>query len=475
MSHLINLFFVYVVIFFATVHAETTLPASVTETLKKIDLAENAVSIYVQALAEKPSTLKSPLLQYQATQALNPASTMKLVTSYAALALLGPSYRWKTDIFTDGVLREGALNGNLFIKGYGDPSMMADDFNHLLRKLYNTGLHEINGDLAIDNSYFASVSPNAGSFDNEPLRAYNATPNAFVVNAKNTSFRFDADASAINISIEPFMAEVKVVNQLKVNAGDCNGWRNNFTYNVVTQNSGVTVTFGGSYPANCEKKYVELLVIEENAYHLALFKSLWKSLGGTFNGRLRLQTVPINAQKAMRYESEALAQILPNLNKWSNNLMARQLLLTIAAEKLGAPATEPNGALAVNNWLESLGLNFSELVIENGSGLSRIERISATHMGEMLVNAYYSSVMPELISSLPISAIDGTMKKRLNSSLLSGQAHLKTGSLTGAYTLAGYVLAQSGERYVVVFMANDAKAALTKPVQDALLEWVYLQ
>ena len=271
------------------------------------------------------------------------------------------------------------------------------------------------------------------------------------------------------------MPEVKIVNQLTVKAGDCNGWRSSFTYDVAPKSNGTQVTFSGSYPANCGQKYLELLALDENFYHLSLFKSLWNTLGGTFNGNLRLQTTPINALKAMQYESQTLAQILPIMNKWSNNLMARQLLLTIAAEKVGAPATEPNGALAVSDWLKSISLNFGELNIENGSGLSRIERISAAHMGEMLVNANYSPVMPELIGSLPISAIDGTMQKRLKGSALTGRAHLKIGSLSGVFTLAGYVLAQSGERYVVVLMANNAKAALTKPVQDALLEWVFLQ
>ncbi len=155
--------------------------------------------------------------------------------------------------------------------------------------------------------------------------------------------------------------------------------------------------------------------------------------------------------------------------------MARQLLLTIAAEKMGAPATESNGAVVLNHWLSTAGLNFNEMVIDNGAGLSRIERINAKHMGELLVSAYYSPVMPELMSSLPILAVDGTMLKRMKDSPLQGRAHLKTGTIDGVYTLAGYVLGQHGQRYVVVFMANHAKVALTKPAQDALLAWVYGQ
>lgn len=155
--------------------------------------------------------------------------------------------------------------------------------------------------------------------------------------------------------------------------------------------------------------------------------------------------------------------------------MARQLLLSIAGEKIGAPATEESGAQQVNLWLATLGLNFNELVIENGSGLSRIERISAQHMGQLLVSAYFSPVMPELMSSLPILAVDGTMLKRLQDSQLQGRAHLKTGSISGVSTIAGYMLGSHGQRYVVVFMVNDAKVAMTKPAQDALLTWLYAQ
>jgi len=222
-----------------------------------------------------------------------------------------------------------------------------------------------------------------------------------------------------------------------------------------------------------------LLVLDEHHFTLALFHKLWRELGGSFSGKLRVinapNALPSNAVKLLQQDSKTLAQILPDINKWSNNLMARQLLLSISAEKLGAPATEANGALLVSQWLKTLGLNFNELVIDNGSGLSRIERISAQHMGQLLVSAYFSPVMPELMSSLPILAVDGTLLKRMQDSGLQGRAHLKTGSINGVSTVAGYMLGSHGQRYVLVFMVNDAKVALTKPAQDALLTWVYAQ
>ena len=475
----------------STALPSTGLPDTVISALQKIGLPAENVSVYVQALAERPAQLNPPLLAHQSTAPLNPASTMKLLTSYAGLALLGPSYRWKTEVYTDGSLQNGVLDGNLYLKAYGDPNFMTVDFWRLLNSLRQLGIKEIKGDLIVDNSYFATNTQTNGkvlrtvNFDSDPARAYNATPSALAINLKASSFRFDSDAGQVNITQEPNLPEIKVNNLLKVGKADCAGWRNALTYDVKQTGDTAEVTFSGAYAPNCTEKYLELLVIDENKYTLYLFRKLWLELGGSFNGKLRSQSVPDIAFKLMQQDSKTLAQILPDMNKWSNNLMARQLLLTIAAEKsitekqatgdISSPATETNGALVVSRWLNTLGLNFNELVIDNGSGLSRIERISAKHMGELLVSAYYSPVMSELMNSLPILAVDGTMLKRMKDSSLQGRAHLKTGSINGVYTLAGYVLGQDGQRYVVVFMANHAKVALTKPAQDALLEWVYAQ
>jgi D-alanyl-D-alanine carboxypeptidase/D-alanyl-D-alanine-endopeptidase (penicillin-binding protein 4) len=459
--------------------AHAQLPGTVEQALQQIGLPADQVSVYVQALSADPGANKPPLLMHQSAAALNPASTMKLLTSYASLALLGPSYRWKTEVYADGSVHDGVLDGNLYIKAYGDPSLMSADFWRLLRSLRQLGIREIRGDLIIDNSYFSVETQARSSFDADTARAYNATPSALAINLKASSFRFDSDAKQVTITPEPDLPQIQVINRLKVGAADCSRWRNGVSYDVKQNAGNAVVTFSGIYAAECRDKYLELLALDENNYTLHLFSKLWLELGGRFHGQLRVLTtsnaMPVYAVKLMQQDSKTLAQILPDINKWSNNLMARQLLLTLAAEKMGAPATEANGALVVDRWLKSLGLNFNELVIDNGSGLSRIERISAQHMGELLVSAYFSPVMSELMSSLPILAVDGTLQKRMLASEVSGRAHLKTGSINGVLTLAGYMLGQRGQRYVVVFMVNHAKMALTKPAQDALLQWVYMQ
>lgn len=472
-----KIFFIFILCLPQLALAE--LPETVIDELKKIGLSSDNVSVYVQALPEQPNQIKPALIAHQDEAALNPASTMKLLTSYAGLAILGPNYRWKTEVYSEGKPKNGVLEGNLYIKGYGDPSLMTVDFWRLLNSLRQVGIKKIKGDLIVDNSYFAPKLLATNNFDAETLRAYNATPSALAINLKAVSFRFDADDIHVSIRPEPDLTEVKVSNLLKITNIDCASWRNSLLYEVRPNADGSQVTFSGEYAPNCGGKYLDLLVLDENHYTLALFQKLWRELGGSFSGKLQVINVPnalpSNVVKLLQQDSKTLAQILPDINKWSNNLMARHLLLSISAEKLGAPATEENGSLLVNGWLNTLGLNFNELVIDNGSGLSRIERISAQHMGQLLVNAYFSPVMPELMSSLPILAVDGTLLKRMQDSALQGRAHLKTGSIKGVSTMAGYMLGSRGQRYVLVFMINDVKVALTKPAQDALLTWVYAQ
>jgi D-alanyl-D-alanine carboxypeptidase/D-alanyl-D-alanine-endopeptidase (penicillin-binding protein 4) len=174
--------------------------------------------------------------------------------------------------------------------------------------------------------------------------------------------------------------------------------------------------------------------------------------------------------KLLEQLSEPLGYVIRDINKWSNNLMARQLLLTLGAEKIGTPATEAKGATAVTNWLAGKSFQFSELNIENGSGLSRTERISVGHLGQLLVSAYNSPIMPEFMASLPILALDGTVGKRLNDTPAQGRAHLKTGSLDGVSTIAGYVMNQENKRYVMVMFVTHPNAAASKAAQDILIQ-----
>lgn len=464
------LFFVLILV---QLRAQAELPSTVADALKKAGIPQSNVAIYIQSVDAATSSVS-----LNADKSMNPASVMKLVTTSAALDLLTPVYRWKTEVYRSGEMSGNTLNGDLIIKGYGDPSFGATEFWRLLIRLQQAGIHQIKGNLVLDKTYFAKNVGSRNTFDNETWRAYNADPSAFLVNGRNTSFKFVANEVGVNVSQEVELDEVRIVNNMKLSQGACGEWRDRMSYTVKPATSNTTVTFNGTFSADCGERYLELSIFDDEKYAFFMFRKLWRELGGnsggTFNGQLRMQaSMPPQAVKVMEQVSEPFGYVVRDINKWSNNLMARQLLLTLAAEKSGTPATEAKGADVIKTWLASESLNFNELVIENGSGLSRTERISAAHLGQLLVSTYNSPVMPELMASLPILSLDGTVKKRITDSPVSGRAHLKTGSLDGVSAIAGYVLDAQNHRHVLVMLVNHANAAASKNAQDALINWVY--
>ncbi|WP_020166796.1 MULTISPECIES: D-alanyl-D-alanine carboxypeptidase/D-alanyl-D-alanine-endopeptidase [Methylotenera] len=494
-------------LFFLTCIAHAALPASVIDALKQSNIPQTSVGVYVQAVDATPL-----IITHNAQKGLNPASVMKLITTNAALDLLTPAYRWKTEIYRDGEVVNGVLNGNLIIKGFGDPNFKAQDFWRLLMRVQQAGIREIKGDLIIDKSLFAKNGENLPAFDDEIWRAYNAKSSAFLVDGRHSSFRFSTTNTAVNVNQEFALNEVEVINNIQLSQAACGDWRSRLLYTVKSKshgnNNAAVVTFNGTFSPDCGERYLELSVLDDEQYAFYTFKKLWRELGGVFNGQLSVKLTTQNpsklqnsswqdldqqdlsrqdlakkpnltsssnsiAVKVLEQVSEPLGYVIRDLNKWSDNLMARQLLLTIAAEKQILPATEAKGAAVIQSWLASKNIVAKELVIENGSGLSRVGRISSEHLGQMLVSAYNSPIMPELIASLPILGLDGTAQKRLKDSVVQGKVHLKTGSLDGVSAVAGYVLSSKNKRYVFVFIVNHANAAASKTAQDALIEWIY--
>jgi D-alanyl-D-alanine carboxypeptidase/D-alanyl-D-alanine-endopeptidase (penicillin-binding protein 4) len=187
--------------------------------------------------------------------------------------------------------------------------------------------------------------------------------------------------------------------------------------------------------------------------------------------------VPPDARLLYTHDSLSLAEIIRLINKFSSNTMARQLLLTLAAEKAGRPGTTAGGRRVIAEFLASRGLSIPELVLDNGSGLSREERISAQGLADVLLDAWRSQYFPEFASSLPLSATDGTLRKRFRSPEMQGRLRMKTGSLEGVSALAGYVNAASGRTFVAVILLNHpgAENGPGTAVQTALVQWVFGQ
>jgi D-alanyl-D-alanine carboxypeptidase/D-alanyl-D-alanine-endopeptidase (penicillin-binding protein 4) len=438
------------------------LPSAVSEALQQAGIPANAVGMVVQAVDGGP-----PLLSHNAQQAMNPASAMKLVTTYAALDMLGPAYTWRSELLADASPRDGRLNGNLYLRGSGDPKLALEQFWLLLRQLRQRGVKEINGDLILDRSAFALSAHDPGEFDQQPLRPYNAGPDALLVNFKSLRLLLQADAAgnAVRVIAETPSEGLGIDNRLSLGRGACGDWREQLTPVV----KGLRIELSGSFPAACGERSLNLAPWAADRQVESLFRALWQELGGSFKGRVLEGRTPAAATMLLSQESPTLGEIVRDINKYSNNVMARQLFLTLDSER---PATIEGARRRIAGWLLANDLQLPELFIDNGSGLSRQARISAAGLAQLLDAAWRGPVMAELIASLPVAGVDGTLRKRLKNGSAAGRAHLKTGYLEGVRAIAGFVLDNSGKRWIVVGLINDPNARLGKAALDALLLWV---
>ena len=442
-------------------HAEP-LPTSVLQELYKADIPVDAVAIEVR---EADKAL--PLISLNDRLPMNPASTMKLLTTYAGLEMLGPAYRWKTEAYLGGNLEDGVLNGDLIFKGYGDPKLTIEAFWLWLRELRSRGLREIRGDIVLDDSYFADDHYDPAAFDSKPARAYNVGPNALLVNFNAFQLRLLPNKAQTTALLEPQLSSYQLINRISTSPGlPCNG-EDQYTSRL----EGHSIVLEGRIPALCGEAHDYFSLLPHDEYFFALFATLWQELGGTIRGNVRTGTTPDNIQPFSTHLSPPLSEAIRDINKFSNNTMARQLFLTLGAQE-AQPANTASSSTIVARWLEKQQLHFPELVLENGAGLSRIARISARHLTDILQRAENSPYSAELEASLPILGMDGTVKGRFKESEIRGHAHLKTGSLEGVKAIAGYVHARSGKRWIAVFIINHSNAARGQAAQDALIEWL---
>lgn len=448
------------------------LPASVAQALDRHGFPERGLSVYVHEIGQD-----KPVLSVAANRPRQPASVIKLLTTLAALEELGPARRWKTEAYVTQPPRDGRLIGDLYIKGYGDPYLVIEHFWRFLRALRAAGLETIEGDLVLDQTHFAREEGDAADFDNQPLRAYNVLPRALLLNFQAVNFRFVPQPSAQRVQIiaEPLPANVEIENRVVLADTPCRGWARRLDMKVRHEKNRTRVIFSGTYDTACGDNELFRVVSEPAPYILGLFRSLWTELGGRFEGSVREAAVPAEASLLHTAWSPPLADIIRSVNKYSNNVMARQLLLTLGAEQAGVPGTTDKGIEAIQEWLKRRQLSFPELVLENGAGLSREETITARHLGQVLLTGWRSPYMPEFISSLPLAAMDGTLRRRFNGAGLEGRMHLKTGLLRDVRSVAGYVLDRAGRRMAVVCLHNHARAdsAAGEAVQEAVLQWIY--
>ena len=444
--------------------ARAALPAEVEAALQRARVPSEAVAVVLQEVGSTRS-----LLAQQDKALLNPASLAKLLTTQAALELLGPSWTWSTPVWLQGRVDDGVLEGSLVIKGSGDPKLVLERIWLLLRRVQLLGVREIRGDIVLDRSAFAAPPGAAADFDGDATRPYNVQPDALLLNFKAVNYSFvpQPGRGVALVLAEPPLAATHVQPTVRLASLPCDDWRSALKADF---SDARRVRFAGVYPLACGEMQWPVADAEPASYNARLIEALWRDMGGKLSGRVVDGAAPLEVKPSFELKSAPLADVVRDINKYSNNVMAQQLFLTLALQRQPAQAATPEAARAVlQDWLAArVGELPPGLQLDNGSGLSRDTRVSAALLARLLQLGWSSAVMSELMSSLPVNGLDGTLRR---SRATPGRAHLKTGSLRDVAGIAGYVLSDSGRRYVLVALINHPNANAARPALDALVQW----
>jgi serine-type D-Ala-D-Ala carboxypeptidase/endopeptidase (penicillin-binding protein 4) len=438
------------------------LPAEVEAALDQAKLPRDALVVVVQEVGAGATRVN-----WQPQKLVNPASLAKLITTSAALDLLGPAWTWSTPVWLQGNLQNGVLDGSLHIKGSGDPKLVLERLWLLLHRVQQLGVREIRGDIVLDRSAFALPEQNPGDFDGEALRPYNASADALLLNYKSVVMTFTPLPSkgVVVVATDPPLHGVKADTSLPLSNAPCDDWRSALKADF---SDPTRIKLSGSFSTACGEKQWAVAYADPKTYNERALRGMWLDMGGRLGGVVRDGAAPANVAPTFEVLSPPLAEVVRDINKFSNNVMAQQLFLSLALVQRGQGTVETARELT-RQWLtDRLGDVARTALIDNGSGLSRDARVTAQMMARLLQVAWASPTMPELLSSLPVIGVDGTLRR---SKAPSGRAHLKTGSLRDVMGVAGVVLANTGRRYVVVAIVNHPNANAARPALDALVKW----
>jgi serine-type D-Ala-D-Ala carboxypeptidase/endopeptidase (penicillin-binding protein 4) len=428
------------------------------------------------------------VLAHHADQAMQPASTMKLVTTMVGLEQLGPVFKGRTELRSNGEIKNGVLKGDLVVRGGADMDLSTEALENMLRALRYQGIRKIDGNIVFDRTLFNPARSDVGipPFDESPEAYYNVIPDALLINKNMLQIDMRSTGKKLTLEMQPTMERIVIGSDMKLVDGECAKWEDGWKLpEAVNDRFGrIKVVLHGTFPRNCVADN-SINVVDRNDYLDRLLRLKWKQLGGSITGKTVEGAAPADAQLLAAHVSRPLPELVRDINKPSDNTLARTVFLSLGSLEsdpvLGShplpPAPETTFARsdrAVRNWMRAHQIDDTGLVLENGSGLSRSEKISPNQMGGLLKAGLSSNWAPEFLASLPIVAVDGTMRRRLKDSPAAGHARLKTGSLHDVAAVAGYVPDASGKVCVVVGMVNTELAAHGKgrAVLDALVDWV---
>jgi D-alanyl-D-alanine carboxypeptidase/D-alanyl-D-alanine-endopeptidase (penicillin-binding protein 4) len=414
-------------------------------------------------LVVRDATTGETLYDRNGAERLLPASNTKLFTSTAAMHVLGPSYRFHTDVLATAPVRGGKLRGNLYLKGYGDPTALESDYVGLAKQLKAAGVRKVDGDLIADDSYFDHVRlGDTWSWDDEPFY-YNAQISALTL-APNTDYDSGtaiiesspgtAAGAPLQLNTVPANGVLKVVNTATTGAAGTSS-----TLNVERDHGTNVVRVSGSMPLGASVDQEWVTVWEPELYAADVFRRALTAQGISVSGHIKNAGTPTTASRLARDESMTLGELLTPFLKLSNNMHAETLVKAMGAV-VEADGSWPAGLDVVTNYAKSLGVDTSRIRLSDGSGLSRKVNVTADSVTDVLIGAQKETWWKQWYDALPIAGnperfVGGTLRSRMLNTPAANNLHGKTGSLTGVAALSGYVTNKDGRKLVFSMISNN--------------------
>jgi D-alanyl-D-alanine carboxypeptidase/D-alanyl-D-alanine-endopeptidase (penicillin-binding protein 4) len=459
--------------------ARAQLPPSVSQQLASGKIGEDAISVLVLRG-------DTALVSHFAERAMQPASTIKLLTTLVGLEQLGPVFRGRTELRSAAPVMQETLMGDLVLRGGADADLTGEALTGMLQALRNQGIRKIDGRLVQDRQLFNPARPDLGvpPFDSAPDAYYNVIPDALMVNKNMLLVDMRSTGARVQVAMQPLLDRVSIESAFTLIEADCAKWEDGWQQpQVVREPDGrIRILLRGTYPKNCARGN-SINVLDRQDYVDRLVRQQWKLLGGEVTGPGIDAAMPPDARLLAEHVSRTLPEVVRDINKPSDNTLARTVFLSLGSleadplagsrpQSAGGERTASRTDAAIRAWLRKQGIGDAGLVLDNGSGLSRIEKISALQMAGVLQAGLRSKWAPEYQASLPIAGVDGTMRRRLKDTPAYERARIKTGGLSNVMAIAGYVPDASGQPCVVVAMINSDKAGAGRAALDALIEWV---
>ena len=446
-----------------TCAAAATLPDEVRVLLQKHKIPAANAAVYISRIGAT-----SPLAVHQPQKLFNPASVVKLPLAVAAFDILGARHQWTTAFARDGEIVDGVLRGNLIIIGGGAPQLTADKFLFYINDLRRRGIHKISGKVIIDDTLFAPAAHNPAAFDGASSKPYNVGGSALAVNYKAHKISFVPQGKKIRVYSEPPNAHFTIDNQIRVGRTRCRNWRGRISERYRGDENRITLILRGRYSPRCGEQSFYTAALSHAANAAGVFGAYWRQLGGEWNGEWEVGATPTRAVTIAAFNSSSLAESVMAMNKNSNNVMARNIFLSLAQSAGTPPYTLGAAREVFADWMRTQGV-VGDFFVDNGSGLSRHSRLSAIQLARLMHNLWAHPLRAEIIASLPVLGIDGTLAKRLQKTA-AAQGHLKTGSLSGIKNIVGFVRDKQGRDLIFICLLQSSNGR-GKRFQDSLIRW----